>query len=193
MAGITTIDSLLYRVALVLRQYHATEVALIDTRNNALATSDGYTANNFTSPTLASADVQVHRDTRTGITARCVVAEVGDVTYSREFHYDNEGAASTMPRVDRTFRLEIEWIVNSDGGVMAGDGAKLRCNRLADACVVTLGKYPLLSVPASALDPLPMGPLTLRNDGLAKEQKTDDTSRWRRALVYDAQLFEHRA
>lgn len=194
MAGFTTPDSILYRVQALLQQYHATELALIDTRNNGLHTA-GH-ANYFTTPTIASADFQIIADRNKAKSARCVITDEGKM--------DEGGVTmnalatshpSTMPRLDSKWRVGVRFIYSSAGAATEGtDGARLRCNRLALAGHAVIMRYTLLDIPdASPAVSAMLADCDLIDFGRAQEVAEDSINSYAVQLVYGMRLIESRA
>lgn len=192
MAGFTTIDTCIDRIKAVLGQYLSTELTLIDTRNNTLAGAG--TDNNFTTPTTAAADIQTYLDRNKAKSPRMVITDEGRTSYADDSTIlDNEDAAdSTLPRVDRRFRVGVSVRVASSSGSDTKDGARRRCNRIADAVMSTLYKYPQLGIPATSTATLPCR-VYLVDDGRAQEVTEDAAQFYARDLIYEIRFIEARA
>lgn len=192
MAGITTVDTIVDRVKTLLEQYLNSEVDLVDTRNNGVAV-DG-SANDFTTPEVNDDDIQTYVDRRSASPVRLLVEDRGS-TRDREFQLRaNEGDDSTLPRFDRTHAIAVTVMVASNRGDWTADGARRRCNRIAEAVAVIMGRYPALSVPGAspALATL-VADTYLSDDGRATEAQVDDSQFYARTLVYDVRTIEARA
>lgn len=192
MAGFTTVDTVVARVKALQAQYLATETALIDTRNNAI----GDDANNsFTTPTLASGDFQAYVD-QSHSAVTLTVRDAGSVR-NREFQATVGGLATgtspdaTLPRLDRSFRIEIVVRASAKDSTGGAFGARRICNRVADAAHVIMMRYPDLSIPATSKAAL-VSDCDLVSDNLSPEFKGDEMTEWCRVLAYDVRLIESR-
>ena len=197
MAGITTVDTVIYRVVKLLRQYLDAEVDLIDTRNNAVAVTDSDSANNFTTPDVPSADVQVYNDQRKASQIR-VIVEDGGTSRAREAEYvitpyGGGVPASNLPIIDRSHRIEVRVCVATSAGGDGFWGARRRCNRVADAVRVIMARFVDLSVPGATLTGFDSAMVELVSDSRASEVQEETWQYAERVIAYDVRMIEARA
>jgi hypothetical protein len=197
MAGITTVDSLMSRVRKLIRYYVDAEVTLIDTRNNAQAVIDGDTDNSFDTPDVASADVQLYADQRMGSQIRIIIEDGGTFSNNDGFvvstTYNGAEPSSTMPRVDRTHRIDIKVCVATNAGSDTFWGARLRCNRVADAVMVIMARYIDLAIPGQTIAGFDSCIVELSHDGRASEVEEESWQYACRVLSYNVRMIEARA
>lgn len=203
MAGITTPDSVLERVQALLREYLNAEVDLIDTRNNTVAGVGS--VNNFDTPNIPDACVQLYVDRLSAQPVRIVVADGGnwsDNEFQLMGHEAMTGStepSSNTPRLDRTMRFVVGVRAAADGGVETTDGetsadhARRVCNRIAEAVRVIIARYPTLSIPATSTASLVPGGVQCSGDTRAADVDDDSTHYYSREITYEARLIESRA
>jgi len=184
--GVIGSAPIIERVAVVLRQYLQTELTKIDTAANAVAATGD---SSFTTETMADCEIQTFVDRLSGSKHRMTIREDGRREASLQVQ-DIEGANATLPRLDRWHDFIIEIIV-TDRGNWTPDGAWLRCDRITNAAIMVLNKYPKLSVSAKSLAVLVKG-LDLQSDSAGGETQEEDHIRVTRELRYQVRQIEAR-
>jgi hypothetical protein len=204
MAGITSEDTIVDRVVAVLRQYLAANITINDTRNNAVAGAGS--DNHFTTPSIASTDIQAYLDTKKGSAIRVIVTAEGsasNINEGMQFGYAAQDGSTeptaTEPRIDRQVRFGVSVRVKSAGGSQTTAGgtsahhARRVCNRVADAVTVTLYRYPFLNIPATSTAGIVNGGLGIVSDSRATEVGEDSVHYYQRDQVYEATTRESRS
>lgn len=207
MPGITTPDTIVDRVAAVIREYVNAEVDLVDTRNNTVAGSGD---NHFTTPSLSSTDVTTYSERSIeGRPIRIVVTDLGEWSDASQFQLTGEDAgeqlagtsepSSTLPRLQREMRLGIAIVAATAGGSQTTAGtsspehARRVCNRVGEAVRVVLARYPKLSIPATSTAGLATVSLRVISDRRAPETSEDAINVYRREIVCRVETIESRA
>lgn len=207
MAGITTPDTIVDRVAAVIRQYVNAEVDLVDTANNTIAVSGD---NHFTTPSLSSTDVVSYSDRGIeGRPIRIVVTDLGEWSDSSQFQLTGEDAgeqlsgaaepSSALPRLQREMRLGVLIISATNGGSQTTAGTsspehgRRVCNRVGEAVRVILARYPKLSIPATTTAGITTASLRVISDRRAADVSEDAINVYRREIVCRVETIESRA
>lgn len=201
MAGFTSVDTIMERIVLLLREYLAANVALIDTRNNAVATAGG--PNAFTTPTIAAAQIMEGDDLSTAHKIRVAVMDGGTVRRALiEQVFGDEAPGepeAKYPRVARTVRVNIEVHAFAGGGAETTAGTSDRftarrwCNRVTDAIDGIMQRYPRLGIPSTGKAILDGATVTWAGDTTAKNVDPDSPYHFARVLSYDIQTIEWRS
>ena len=197
--GLTSVDTICDRVALLIATYIDTEVDLIDTRNNTIAGASA--DNSFTTPSVPAAAVQVYVDDLPGQSIRIIVTDEGSQTVG-EFTYYGQGMGaappSAHPTIDRQHRIGVAILAANTGGAQTTAGststfhARRVCNRIADAVRIIMARYPQLDIPSLSKTAICAG-VTLANDARAAQVTEDDHQLYAREITYDVRTIEDRS
>lgn len=119
----------------LLRSYLATEITAIDTAANAVLAS----GDQFTTPTLANADIQLFRDDREGECISVVIMPEGIANPRGE---QRHGTGSGRARMDYEHDFTVYVSARSDTGSWGDHGAWYRADRVMHGVLACLLKYP---------------------------------------------------
>lgn len=164
------------RIVKLLQQELAVELPLVDAAANGRAVAND-AEHVFTTEVPQAAAVRGYFDEVLGNDTSVVVLEAdAGRSYGDKLRQDaNEGAPTNRPRIGTEHGIVIRFRCTARRGSWTATGAYRRCDRLAMAGVVILGRFPRLSVPAPAsLAPLVGMALSIHSDRRASAVQQDD-------------------